>query len=407
MMLKTIHIGALFTAAACRSPAPPLPVAEVSPALAYERVTPAGDRSPSLRFELRWFAVTEPPPGVAVARAAAAIVRERGRPFRGRSALPVGSRWLDDPAARTWQGSDRTAQLQLLGTATAVVTAALKTVVAPARPPLPTMWLRPSDAAAGAVDVTLLSDVGSGAGREALRIERACGADEAGALFVPSDDLGEGGVVVLLTPTGRAASSEVAAADAAAVVAPRPAPTMSPRALAWQVARDAIGAHNRRPALLALVTPFQQARAIDVLIVADERALVAMTGPMTDVDADAPDAGWQLERALWRALLPRVERRALTPALRATVTRHLGALQEDPATLSLLLETCADDAEFGRRVVEENLLTLDDRSAALRATAATFLRRRGVELPGYDPMGTPAARRAAGRQRLRGGGAAR
>jgi hypothetical protein len=126
---------------------------------------------------------------------------------------------------------------------------------------------------------------------------------------------------------------------------------------------------------------------------------------MTAVDPDGPDAGWQLERAMWRGLLPRIERHALTPALRAAVTRHLGALPEDPAALALLLETATDGSAFAQRVREENVVALDDRSASLRATAFTFLQSLGVDVPGYDPMAAPAQRRAAVRRHLRSLGA--
>lgn len=404
----TLHIAALAAACACRSPASLLPIPQLLAKVAYERREVASTRAPATLLEARWFAVTEAPAGAAVAEVAAAIVRERGAPFRGRSSLPVGCRWLRDEEVQEWlaaTGGDPELR-QLVGHAEAVLAPSLATVLPAARAPLPAVRFCLSAAADGGTEVTLEHALPEGGGREALRIRHGFGPTTTAALFVPCEDLGDGGLVMAFTPIGPAAPDQVGAARAAAELgAPAPATPMSPRALAWQVARDAIGARNRRPSLLALVTPFQQARAVDVLVVADERALAAVTQTMTAVDPDGPDAGWQLERAMWRGLLPRIERHALTPALRAAVTRHLGALPEDPAALALLLETATDGSAFAQRVREENVVALDDRSASLRATAFTFLQSLGVDVPGYDPMAAPAQRRAAVRRHLRSLGA--
>jgi len=276
------------------------------------------------------------------------------------------------------------------------------TLLLPQRPPLPLLRLERYAGAPGTLDAILMSTEDGGLSREAVFIEHALDEEAAGALFVPIAALAPGGLLVVVTPAGPADAIQVTAAGALAdASAPTPEPAASPRALAWRVARDAVGARNRRPALLALVTPMQQTRAIDVLVVADERALIDVTAPMTAADADAPDAGWQLERGLWRGLLPRLERDALTPALRATVTRHLGALGSDPAALSLLLQTCDDDASFEAGILEENLIALEDRSAAARTTAHTFLQRAGRAVAGYDPMGAREDRRAAVRRHRR------
>lgn len=385
-------------------------MAKVLPEVSYGPCAVTWERAAPTRCEVRWFAVSAPPPGVAVARAASAIVRDRGEAFRGRSRLPLGTRWLRGSTVAAWRDlpAAAPARRELLGRAEVVLASALAATLPGARAPLPDVRLLPSSAGDGLVAVTLVTRLGADRGNEALRIERAFDVGSSAALFVPVEELGEGGVVMTFDPRGEATAAELAAARALADRAPPPpAPPMGPRALAWKVARDAIGARNRRPALLALVTPFRRARAVDVLAVADEPALAAVTAPMTAVDAEADDAGWQLERAMWRGLLPRIERRALTPALRAAVTRQLGALQEDPAALALLLATAADDAEFTRRVQAENVLALDDRSASLRTTAFTFLKRRGVAMPGYDPMDERARRHAAVRRLLRAQGDAR
>lgn len=401
----TFHIALAGALAGCRTAPPRLPIEPAQPAVAYERVAIEHDLAPALKLQVQTYAVTDTPTGEAVAQAASAIVRDRGEPFRGRSRLPIGSRWLRAADLATWRerdGHGDPEREQLLGSAEAVSAPGLVTAIQPQRAPLPLLRLERVDDAPGALDAILMSTEDGGLSREALVIEHALNLQAAGALFVPVASLAPGGLLVVVTPAGPAEEDEVTAAGALAdASAPPPVVPASPRALAWRVARDAVGARNRRPALLALVTPMQQTRAIDVLVVADERALMDVTAPMTAVDADAADAGWQLERGLWRGLLPRLERDALTPALRATVTRHLGALGSDAAALSLLLETCDDGGRFDAGILEENLIALDDRSAAVRTTAHTFLQRLGGAVPGYDPMGPRDGRRAAVRRHRR------
>ncbi|MFN3244874.1 MAG: hypothetical protein ACE37K_25460 [Planctomycetota bacterium] len=400
----TFHIAGFAMLAGCSSPPKPLDLLPLTPTVTYQRVPHARADGQALAYSVRWLAVADEPTGEAISQASSAIVRDRGEPFRGSTRMPIGSRWLDAEAVAGWQADDGRGdplREQQLATADVVLAPGLGTLLPAAAAQLPQIELHLDKDHTGHVNAMLDVPADEGAGREVLVIEPAATADGPGALFVPTDDLRPGGLLVLFAPTGAAADDAVRDAIAIADADPAPEPPkISPRRKAWQVAREAVGARNRRPALLALVSPLQLERAVDVLTVADERALIAVTKGMTAADADADDVAWQLERGLWSSLMPRLERDELTPAMRASVTRHLGALVGDPASLSLLLETCDGREAFTRGIRDENVLALDDRSAAVRITAQTFLATRGVEVPGYQPMAARKQRRRAVRHYL-------
>ena len=207
-MLKTLHIATLATACACRGPDLRPAVAEVTPQVSYERCAAAWEATPSTRCTVQWFAVTEAPSGEAVGRAAAAIVRDRGAPFRGRSSLPIGARWLRAEDVRSWLAAPTTTPLprQLLAEAPVVLAPDLMTILPSARPPLPTLRMRPSTAAEGAVDVLLVHEVPEDGSREALQIERALGTNAPAGLVVPATASGDDGPAERGADAARASS---------------------------------------------------------------------------------------------------------------------------------------------------------------------------------------------------------
>ncbi|HEB52286.1 MAG TPA: hypothetical protein ENI87_03410 [bacterium] len=254
---------------------------------------------------------------------------------------------------------------------------------------MPTLAFGGSHAPAIATLVTPADEHGP---REELAIPADLAAEPHG-LFAPGG--GNGGLLLLVLPAGRADPGAVAAARARADEERRTAPHAAAPPPPWQVALTAVGEANRRPALLALLGPLQRPRAVDLVLAADERQLIAMTDALAGIDPTADDVGFRVERACWRTWLHRIERGELTPAMRAAATRQLGAVADDPATLALLLQTSADGTTFARHLRDENLLALDDRSAALRTTARDWLAACGVAVPDYDPLADRAARRRA------------
>jgi hypothetical protein len=257
---------------------------------------------------------------------------------------------------------------------------------------LPALALLPSDAGVDAVLVSEHADTG----RETVLFRTAVPTGGQAALFVPERVAGAAGYVLALRWLGAADPDAVAAARQQ-VPGARDADEQSAQPAAFRVAATAVGADNRRPALLALLAPRGVQRVVDLVLAADEPALIALSASLSTVDPTLPDA-WQLERGAWRALLPRIEREELTAALFAATTRHLGAVAGQGATLDLLLSTSADDDAFARALCDENIAALDDRNTALRVTAWDWLSAHGVDLPGYDPLAERDVRRRAVRR---------
>lgn len=331
--------------------------------------------------------------GPSLDAAAATITAQQGAPFRGATGQPAGTAWLVGDDARAWveqlaQGGDGA---RLLATARAFPATDLVAVVRADAADSPTLRLQRGDD--GSVHVRI------GAGRAAdgspaVEAHVAAPLPSAGpaVLFVPAAGGGIAGRAFVLTHA--AADADGAARARAAAEPPPPAATGWPRR--WLAAFQAIGQHNRRPPLLEIARTLAADRCRDGLLVADEELLIAFTErlarELTPADAASP---WPFERALWRALLPRLERDELPDALHAHCLRQLGAMADDTAALRSALDACVDGAAFARALREDNVGALADHDAAWRVRGVDWLRRQGIDVPGYDPLAGDDARRDA------------
>jgi len=395
-------------ASGCTTPPPPLQLPPAILAVDYNTAVAsnASEQAPA-QLAIELYAVAEAPTGTAVQQAAAAIVRDRGVPFRGRSRLPIGSRWLDGDDVQTWlSGKDerKPSQQQQLGTAAAILAPTLVTVIheTEGNCPLPTIKIHP---ATDGFRAQLRSGDDDDPDLEVLLVDEPLTPGSAAGLFVPDTRTGLGGVLLVLLPANAPSATDLAAARAIAAAktkAPATEPT-APRS--WQVVRQAVGERNRRPALLALVAPLDLPRISDLVLAADERALIAISEELGKLDLSEGETKknlpWLVEASAWRAVVPRAEREELSPPLRAAFARHLGGVADDGSTLRLLLESSADGAAFERAMVDENLAALNDRSAAVRVRAVRWLAERSVTVKDYDPMASKGDRRAAVRRFLR------
>jgi hypothetical protein len=361
---------------------------------------------------MKLYAVSEAPSGTPVALAAAAIVSDRGTPFRGKTYLPIGSRWLGPADVAAWQADlDRHQpwQVQELGTLTTVLEHHLVTSVSvKSAVAMPVLQLQ---FAASGLRATLSTeesidpadeeiDPDGQVTHEVVVITDAIGDAEPVGLFVPDARVPGGGLLLLATPTAAPTAAAVAVATERAHTKTARTVDSNPASIAWRIAKQAIGEHNRRPALLAVVTPLQLPHIADLILASDEQQLIAMTEQLALVDSTAENVAWPVEAAMWQALIPRIERDELTPSMRAAATRHLGAIFDDASTLQLLIKTTHDGKSFARGLIEENLAALADRSAAIRVTAVTWLRDKQVKVDGYDAMGSKQDRRRAVRRHL-------
>ena len=344
------------------------------------------------RLAIAAFAMRGDPQGSPVQDQALWIAASSGEPFRGAAPRLRGVHSLHGAAAVEWwdqQGTRNAAELQRIGSSQAVVTSSLTTSIT-----------------APGVGVGLRLTMAEGVIRLALD-------DDTGALLVLRESLEEAGstaIVFLPEPTGKRPSlalalrreatdspvqltESVATAVAAARSHERPEPASAEAlTLAQQlrVANDAVGAGNRRPALLAIAQRLQLPRIGDLLLCADEPSLIAITAGLPAALDLGPELAtpWRVEQSVFLTLLPVLQRDALPPPLRSSLLRHLGAVAFDPSTLELLLRTNATTAAFDAALREENLLALADRDAAPRVRAHDWLQAHGGGVAGFDPLGS-------------------
>lgn len=338
-------------------------------------------------------ALRAPPPGISVDLAAAAIRSDRGQPFRGASDLPIGTRWCGGPELRAHldglaSPDDRTG----LGADRLFVAPGLAALLQFASPTLP--WLR-LEANGDALAATVIAPQPPASARQELPLQELLRLGDTALLYVPAEDstaraAGHGfGLVVHVHE--RANEAQVEAARAAATQ-PAARPPESPL---WRRALAAIGEHNRRPALLALAQLHRLPRCTDLLLAADERALVEITAGLATLPVDAREQAVRIEAALLQALLPRLERDDLPPGLTAALRRQLGAATDDTFELRRMLVVCRSCDEFTAMLTEENREALTDRSAAVRVRADDWLRLHEAGVPGFDPLGPARQRREA------------
>ena len=387
--------AALMVATACASAPEPLALPPCQPSVEYRQQASPSDADAPTAVAVDVFAVFPVPTGAAIERVAEVIVADREQPFRGRSRLPIGTLWLDDEQLQQWQAQRATLPLdqwQHLGSQRAVVDGYLDTRMQFAGTELPLLQL--TGAGSDTVAVTLIST--SGLGEERLALQPRVTSDRRAGLFVPATDPTAPGWLLQLARADEVTPEQLAAARAAAEAAAAAEPTAPEPTASWQVALSAVGAHDRRPALLALATQHDATRAIDVILAADERTLIAMTTTVAAAKPEGDDVdAWQFERAAWRAMLQPIERAELTPALFSATVRSLGALADDGATLDRLLHECSDGAAFAVALREENLVALDFRDAAVRVAAHAWLLNNGTDVPDYDPLAASIERRRA------------
>lgn len=99
---------------------------------------------------------------------------------------------------------------------------------------------------------------------------------------------------------------------------------------------------------------------------------------------------WRLERGALEVLLA-----SAAPAARALLIEECGAVGADPTLLRDGLEVTSELADWEALLQSENLYLLKHLRARVRARAHTWLRRRGLAVPAYEPLAPAAARRAA------------
>lgn len=349
-------------------------------------------------------AVRRPIAGPSVDAAAATITAQVGLPFRGASGQPPGAAWLVGDAARAAVAdlAQTDGAARLLATASAYPAVDLVASVRADSAEGPALRLQRG--ADGGVHLR----IGAGRATDGTALTEAhlaapLPSDGPAVLFAPATGGGGAGYAYVLT---LAATDPADAARARADAAPAAPPAAGfPRR--WRIAFQSVGQHNRRPPLLEIARTLGADRCRDALLVADEALLIEFTERLArELTPAAADSPWPFERALWRSLLPRLERDELPDALHAHCLRQLGAMADDTGALRAALDASADGAAFVRALREDNLGALSDHDAAWRTRGLDWLRRQGVAVPGFDPLAGDDERRAALREFFAAEGAA-
>jgi hypothetical protein len=130
----------------------------------------------------------------------------------------------------------------------------------------------------------------------------------------------------------------------------------------------------------------------DLCLVGDEaflRGWVALIpDPASREAASEEDWVWDVERAAWVRLARDMVKEDLPDAMLALVLHHAGEAGHYPSGLEDAARNSADLQTYEQRIIQENRLFLEETSPAARVRAYDWLKRRGLEPPDWDPLGT-------------------
>lgn len=235
---------------------------------------------------------------------------------------------------------------------------------------------------------------------EVVLLDAALESDGEGLVLVLGDRVpwGEVGALVLSV---RARSVE-GVADGDLVPQPRHAGGTADAGAAHLAALlEALGAApDPRPGLVHLATEIGAPALLDLALAARPGHLAPLARAALEAAALVPGPeraalAWALERTALRTLVERRQSAEDDPAAAALLLARAGEAGAFPALLSEVLATRPDLAAFEAWLLEENRIFLSDRSPAARVRAYDWLAARGAAPPGFDPLGSAEARRAA------------
>lgn len=166
-----------------------------------------------------------------------------------------------------------------------------------------------------------------------------------------------------------------------------------------QALGELASARDPRTALVSLSSSLRARAALDLALSAPERELARFLTTLAQLPAEPAASDEQLAWGLDREALALLARTGMeadrATELEAVLILHTGQVGRYPSLVLELLAPGGDRAAFERACVEENQMLLRDSDPGARLRAFDWLRERGLEPPGFDPLGTGGARRAA------------
>jgi len=215
-------------------------------------------------------------------------------------------------------------------------------------------------------------------------------------------------VRVGLPPAGDGAAARAHARRVAAAGAERQrpaatAPGLPPRWVGLEHAVDALRrSASRRDALCHLGRETGAALAADLAFVGSDEQLAGLVGqvlatrPLASArEQTGASLGWELERAALELVARQAEQSEPDPLFEGVLLERAGEAGRYPIHLLRLAQRLDSLTRFEAQLVRENLVALDDPSAAARLRAFDWLSARGEQPPGYQPLDPLDARRDA------------
>jgi hypothetical protein len=158
----------------------------------------------------------------------------------------------------------------------------------------------------------------------------------------------------------------------------------------------------RRAAMVYLAAQAGADFSRNAYLVADDAALSRMLDDVAkrvaaDQSSDRSDAAlaWLLDCSTCQILAKSLSGNQLSPQLQTVLTDFAGEAGRNPSSMDQITRNLTSRADLDKRLLTENRIYLEDGSPAARVRAFDWLKSRGKAPNGFDPLGSPRARRDA------------
>jgi hypothetical protein len=177
-----------------------------------------------------------------------------------------------------------------------------------------------------------------------------------------------------------------------------------PATIDWPGFESAVAAldgPSRRAVMVFLAAQTGAELCGDVALVAEEAQLQELAAAIQEKSAaplaarDRNAFSWALDQATIELLSRQLTSAKAPPELIAVFSYYAGEVARHGDSLDEVLRGVKDRKDLNERIVNENLIFLEDSSPAARVRAYDWLTSNQIAPAGYDPMGPPKSRREA------------
>ena len=116
---------------------------------------------------------------------------------------------------------------------------------------------------------------------------------------------------------------------------------------------------------------------------------------LESIAVSAPEIQWRLEREAILLMARAASEAELASEYEGMLLRFAGEAGRYPGTLEDAIVSSKTVTDFYSRIVDENLIALEDSRPAARVRAFDWLSSNGFPIPDYDPLARSRERRAA------------